>query len=355
MEIYLDYAATTPVFPEAVREAEKAMIKDFGNPSSIHKKGENALKIINDARIKIAREIGCKPSEIIFTSGATESNNLALGLKWRKILISAIEHPSVMVPAKESDAVEISVDKSGLINLEELERKVGKGDLVSIMHVNNIFGTIQDLEAIAKICRKKGAIFHTDAVQSFGKLKIDVRKGIDLLSASAHKIGGIKGTGFLYVREGLKINPLIKGSGQERGTRSGTENVPGIAAFAKALEVQKKENTGRIRRLRDKLIRNLESLGGKINGDKEKRIWNNVHVSFPGNDNEGIVIALSMKGIYLSTGSACESKKAKEDYILKAIGLKKEEIDSGIRITLGHATKEKDITELLKELRKILR
>lgn len=363
-DIYLDYAATAPVFSEAVKEAVKTLMSDYGNPSSLHRKGEDALKIITDARKAISREINCRPEEIIFTSGATESNNLAFRVKSkkRKIFVSSIEHPSVMQAAEHLvsqgyKVIKIPVNRLGLVDIEFLHKEVDdKTLLVSVMHVNNIFGVIQDLESIGKICRNNKALFHTDAVQSFGKLKIDVNKiGVDMLSVSAHKIGGLKGTGFLYVRKGIDLQPIILGSGQERGMRSGTENVPGIAGFAKALEMQRKVDAEKIRKLRDKLMTGLERLGGKINGSKDRRIWNNVHVSFPGKDNEGIVLALSLKGIYVSTGSACESKKSREDYILKAIGLREDYIRSGIRITLGHETKEKEIQTILDEIKKILR
>lgn len=363
-EIYLDNAATTPVYPEAVREMEKTMLKSYGNPSSIHNKGEEAFKLISDARKKIADDINCKPEEIIFTSGATESSSLALSFKSKKkkIFVSSIEHPSVMENAFKLEVggyeiIKIPVDNLGIVDFNFLEKMIDANTfLVSVMHVNNIFGTIQDIGRIGKLCRKRGALFHTDAVQSFGKLKIDVKEMcVDMLSASAHKIGGPKGTGFLYIRTGLVLEPIIVGSGQERGMRSGTENVPGIVGFAKALEMQKKVNGNEIEKLRNNLILGLEKIGGKINGDKKKRIWNNVHVSFSGKDNEGIVLALSLKGIYVSTGSACESKKTKEDYILRAIGLNKREIDSGIRITLGKDTTEKDVERLLKEIKNLLR
>ncbi|NCO11209.1 cysteine desulfurase NifS [Candidatus Pacearchaeota archaeon CG_4_9_14_0_2_um_filter_39_13] len=353
-EVYLDYAATTPVYPEVVKVVNRFMEKDYGNPGSLHDKGQQALKAISEARKRIALEIGCRPEEVIFTSGATEANNIALRCSGRKkILVSAIEHPSVMETAKNwaGKLVIIPVDENGFVDTGFIEKEADENSLVSVMHVNNIFGTIQDIDEIGKICRKKKALFHTDAVQSFGK--VNFGNSFDLLSASAHKIGGPKGIGILVAKKNAKLDPWTYGGGQEFGLRSGTENVPGIMGFAKALEMQKKADWRKIERLRDKLIEGLEKLGSKINGSKDKRIWNNIHFSFPGRESEETVLALSLKGLYVSTGSACDSKKT-EEYVLKAIGLKKDEIESGIRITLGWKTKEEHVDLLLKELRKIL-
>lgn len=363
--IYLDDAATTKVDRKVVNEMNKFYIDEYGNPSSMHDIGENARRCIDDARKKIALELNCKLDEIVFTSGSTESNNLAffglsrslLGKKRRKIIISSIEHSSIFaicdVLKKEGyKIIEISVDKSGLIDMDKLENEIDDNTLlVSIMHVNNEIGVVQDIEKIGKICREKKALFHTDCAQSFGKLKIDVWKmNVDLLSCGAHKIGGPKGIGLLYVREGVKIEPIIYGGGQERGLRGGTENVPGIIGFFKALELIKRENKDKIGKIRDYFISGLEKLGGVINGGKEKRIYNNVNVSFSGKDAERIVLSLSQKGIMCSTGSACESRNKKETRVLKAIGLNREEIDGSIRFTINWETTMKDIDFVLKVL-----
>src|SRR3989344_3468298 len=306
---YLDAAATTPIYYEVEKEMKKV---GYGNPSSLHLIGEKAKKCLESARKKIAEEINCKPKEIYFTSGGTESNNLALqgiahSMKKRKIIISSIEHPSVNETAnylfsQGFKVVRVRVDSEGLIDFNSLEKNLSKGvALVSVIHVNNIIGTIQDLKKIGELCKKAGAIFHTDAVQSFGKIKIDVGGcNISLLSASAHKIGGPKGIGILYVRDGINLSPLFFGGGQERGLRSGTENVSGVVGFAKALEITRKLNKKAIERSRDFLIEKLEILDMKINGSREKRIYNNVNFMVPGVEADTLVVFLSRIGIYLS-------------------------------------------------------
>ncbi|MBS3071885.1 cysteine desulfurase [Candidatus Pacearchaeota archaeon] len=368
-EYYLDNAASTKVSKKVVAEIEKFYTEDYGNPGSIHKLGEKAAKAINEARIKLAKEINAKPNEIYFTSGATESNNWALfGLaktskEKKKIVISSIEHPSVLETTRQLERwgfeiIQIKVNSEGIVNVEEFEGILKKHSenilIVSVIHVNNIIGTIQDIGKIGELCAKYKILFHTDAVQSFGKLKIDVRKmNIDLLSASAHKIGGPKGIGLLYVKENVKIEPLIYGGGQERGIRSGTENVSGIIGFSKALEIANKINKEKVRKVRNKLIFDLEKIEGKLNGSKEERIYNNVHVSFKV-DGETLVIALSQEGIYVSAGSACESKKEREDHVLKAIGLKDEDIKGSIRITLNEDFREKDVSYIVDSIKKII-
>jgi len=373
-KLYLDEAATTSVYPEVVKLMEKFYLKEYGNPSSLHALGERAMKAIIEAKKAIAKEINCSPGEVIFTSGATEANNLAiLGLartnkNKRKIIISAIEHPSIneAVDYKRKEGYEvlnIPVDGSGLILLDELEKAIDDNILlVSIIHGNNIIGTIQDIEKIGQLCRRKKVVFHTDATQTFGKEKIDVKKmNISLLSASAHKIHGPKGIGFLYVRDGVKIEPLIYGGGQEKGIRSGTENVPAIVGFSKALELYRKENKknrNKIRKMRDSLMIELEKIGGRINGSREKgkRLDNNIHVSFDKDvDNETLVYRLSGKGIYVSAGSACDSKKEKEDHVLKAIGLSDERIRGSIRITIGNDVSEGDVERVVREISRIVR
>lgn len=363
--IYLDDAATTKVQKKVVDEMNKFYLEDYGNPSSMHQIGENARRFMDFARKRMALELNCKPEEIIFSSGSTESNNLAffglsrnaLGNKRRKIIISSIEHSSIFaisdILKKEGyKIIEIPVDKCGLIDIGKLENEIDDNTLlVSIMHVNNEIGVIQDIERIGKICREKRALFHTDCAQSFGKLKIDVKKmNIDLVSCGAHKIGGPKGIGLLYVRHEIQIEPIIYGGGQERGLRGGTENVPGIIGFSKALELIKRENKERVRKIRDYFISGLEELGGVINGSKEKRIYNNVNVSFIGKDGERIVLGLSGKGIMCSTGSACESRNKKETRVLKAIGLNRGEIDGSIRFTIDGETTMEDIDFVLKVL-----
>ena len=369
-KIYLDNAATTKVRKEVVSEMQKYMLEEYGNPSSQHELGIKAREAIDSARTKIVREIDAKLGEIYFTSGGTESNNLAIiGLAKanpgkKTIIISSIEHPSIVEPCKYLEdqgykIIKIRVNKEGIIDIDELEKliKTNSDDLllVSIMQVNNIIGTIQPVEEIVNLCKEKRVLFHTDAVQSFGKLKIDVKKmNIDLLSASGHKINGPKGVGFLYIRAGIKINPLVYGGGQEKGLRNGTENVPGIVGMARALELQKKINKEKIRKVRDLLINELENIGGKINGSKKMRIYNNINVSFPV-DAGNLVAYLSNKGIYVSTGSACESKKEREDETLKAIGLNKKRMDGSIRITLNEEINVEDLDRIVREIEKMIR
>ncbi|MBI2632539.1 cysteine desulfurase [Candidatus Pacearchaeota archaeon] len=354
--IYFDNGATTPIYKEVVNEIEYYSIKEYGNPSSPHWLGEYAQEAINNARKELAAEIGAKAQEIVFVSGGTEANNLGLRgiapLKKgkNKILISAIEHSSIYEVAQyikslNYDVREIPVNRYGIIDLNYLEKNIDENTLiVSVMHVNNEIGVIQNIKEIGALCKKKGAIFHTDAVQSFGKERINVRdSGIDLLSASAHKIGGPKGIGFLYVKDGIELKPLIIGGGQEAGRRGGTENVPGIMGFAKALEITNKVNKDKIKSLRDYLMSKFEKIGGKINGSKEERIYNNVNVSFQGIDAENLVLFLSQKGVMSSTRSACLSKQQKENRVLLALGLNKDEIKGSLRFVLNEFITKKDI------------
>lgn len=366
--IYLDNASTTPVYKEVAAEMEKYMLNEYGNPSSAHIMGENAQKAIESAKKIIASEIGAKPWEIIFTSGGTESNNLALqGLskanpKKKKIIISAIEHSSIYGLCKEMreegyEIVEIPVDKEGITDFSVLQREIDSNTLVvSIMHTNNEIGVLQDIKKIGNLCRQKGVLFHTDAVQSFCKEKIDVNSmNISLLSASGHKIGASKGIGFVYIRERIKIEPIMLGGSQESGLRAGTQNVPAIMGFAKAVEITKKIDKNKMKSLRDYFISNLIKIGGKINGSIEKRLYNNINASFSGIDDEEVLLKLSEKGIMCSTRSACTSKQKKENRILQAIKLSKKEIDGALRFSLGIETSKKDVDYVISELRKLIK
>ncbi len=367
--LYFDNAATTPVRKEVVSVMNKVMLTNYGNPSSAHAIGDTASKLLFDSRVKIARAIGSKVYELYFTSGTTESNNLAIqGLakanpEKKKIIISSIEHPSVRetclsLKSKGYNIVEIPVSSEGFVDLNFLERNIDKNTLlVSVIHANNIFGTIQNLNKIGDICKSKKVFFHTDCAQSFGKMKILVHDwNIDFLSASAHKIGGPKGVGFLYVRDGIKISPLIYGGEQENGIRSGTENVSGIVGFANASELSLKNDWNEVSEIRDYLISKLEILGGKIIGTYGRnRLGNNIFVSFTGINGEDLMYNLSNVGIYVSTGSACDSKKEKEDSSLIAIGLNKELIKSSIRISLPFDVSKKDADYFLSILRKFIK
>lgn len=368
--IYLDNSSTTKVYDEVVKEMNKCFSVDYGNPGSANLLGENALMAINECRKKIAIELGCRAEEIIFTSGATESNNLALlgvvnankDKKKNKIVISKIEHSSIYETAMELkkrgyNVKEIGVFRSGLLYMEELEREIDdKTLIVSIVHGNNEIGVLQNLSKIGKICKNKGVIFHTDCAQSFGKVKIKAKDfGIDLLSASGHKIHGPKGIGLLFVRTGVKISPLIFGGGQEKGMRSGTENVAGIVGFSKALDIIVKSDKEKVKDMRDYFIGELEKIGGRINGDKEKRLYNNINVCFSGKNADELVLKLSLRGIMCSARSACLNKNESENRTLKAIGLTNKEIKGSLRFVLSEFNTKKEIDYVVNVLSNLLK
>ena len=373
-KIYLDYAATTPVDQRVIRAMLPYLNKKFGNTMSLHGFGQTAKSALEESREEVAGLIGAKPNEIIFTSSATESNNLALkGIafanrnKGNHIVISAIEHPCIMESARwlEKQGFKITrlkVDKQGLINPADVREVIEKGTiLVSIIHASNEIGTIQNISEIGKICREKGIYFHTDAVQSFGKIPIDVNKmNVDLLSASSHKMYGPKGAAILYVREGTKIEPILHGGGQESGLRSSTVNVAAIVGMAQACKIAKKEMKKEAQReikLRDKLIKGvLEKIpGSHLNGHPQKRLPNNANFWFENVEGESIIIQLDLSGIAASTGSACSSVKLEPSHILLAIGLKHEQAHGSLRLTLGRWTKTSEIDYLLKVLPGIIK
>jgi len=375
--IYLDYAATTPVDPRVAKAMTPFLSEKFGNTMSLHSFGQEAKIALEESRQTVADLINAKPNEIIFTSSATESNNLALkgiamsvpkGLpkNGRKvhIVISSIEHHCIDETAKwlakGLEVTKIPVDKFGKINPEDIKNAIRPETiLVSIIHASNEIGTIQDIAEIGKICRERKVYFHTDASQSFGKIAIDVKKmNIDLLTASSHKIYGPKGAGLLYIREGIRVAPLLHGGGQENGVRSSTVNVPAIVGFAKAVEIYKKEakkENQKLTKLRDKLIKGLLKIDGThLNGDSKNRLPNNVNVRFDFVEGESLVIQLDMEGIACSTGSACSSTTLEPSHVLLATGLRPEQAHGSLRITLGRWTTEKDIDYLLKVLPKIV-
>ena len=392
-KIYLDYAATTPVDPRAMEAMEPFFNKKFGNTMSLHSFGQEAKMALEKSRETVADLIGAKANEIIFTGSATESNNLALkGValankdKRRHIIISQIEHPCVMESANwlERQGFEITrlpVDKYGLVNPLDVRKTIKKNTiLVSIMHANNDIGTIEPITEIGKICRKKGVYFHTDAVQSFGKIPIDVQKmNIDLLTASSHKMYGPKGAALLFVRRGTRIEPLLHGGGQEMGLRSSTVNVAAIVGFAKAGEICKKEiypvkspagsggspeakfngagkENERLIKLRNKLINGVLKIKGVyLNGHPKKRLPNNTNFRFSFIEGESLVMRLDLKGIAVSTGSACSSAKLEPSHVLLATGLDSREAHGSLRITLGRWTKERDIDYLLKILPEVVK
>jgi cysteine desulfurase len=371
--IYLDYAATTPVDPKILEIMKPYFLSRFGNASSLHKFGQEAKRALEDSRESIARLINAEPEEIIFTSGGTESDNMAIEeivypnmVKGKHVITSKIEHPAILETCEfiESDGFNvtyINVDKTGMVNPDDVKKAINdKTTLVTVMHANNEIGTIEPIEEIGKTCRKEGVVFHTDAVQTFGKIPIDVKKmNIDLLTGSAHKIYGPKGVGFLYVRKGIGITPLIHGGGQEFGKRSGTENIAGIVGFGAAAEIARKEmkkESARELKLRDYLIKNVLKIeNSHLNGHPVKRLPNNANFWFDFIEGESLITHLDFYGIAASTGSACSSKSLEPSHVLRAIGLKHEQAHGSLRLTLGKYTKRSDIDYVLSVLPKVVK
>ena len=367
--IYLDNAATTAVDERVLKAMMPYFSEKYGNASSLHQKGQEAKMALEEAREIIAKSINAKPDEIIFTSGGTESNNLAIkGLAFsypekKHIIISKIEHDCVLNACKflESKGYKINylnVDKEGFIDLKELEKLITHDTLiVSIIHGNNEIGTIQDLSSIGKLCREKKVFFHTDACQSYTKTFIDVNKqNLDLVTLNAHKIHGPKGVGALYLRTGIKVVPIAHGGGHEKNRRSGTENIPGIVGFATAVRIANKSDVEKMRKLRDKLIAGLEKISGsKLNGARgEKRLVNNINFLFENVEGEAVGGYLDAEGIASSTGSACSSKSLEPSHVLLAIGLKPEQAHGSLRLSLSKFNTEEEINLVLEKLPKII-
>ncbi len=364
--VYLDHAATTPVDSEVIEEMLPFFRKKFGNASSLHSWGREARQALEQSRQKVAKLINADADEIIFTGSGTESDNLAIkGIAFKHgkghIITSKIEHPAVLETCKylEKKGFEISylpVDRYGLVNVEKMKEEIRDDTiLISIMHANNEIGTIEPVEEIGKIAKKHGIVFHTDAVQTAGKIELDMKKmNVDLLSISSHKIYGPKGVGALYIRRGIKLEPILHGGGHEHGIRSSTENIAGVVGFAKACELAKvrlKKDTAKMIRLRDKIIKNvLEIEEAYLTGHPEKRLPNNASFYFKGIEGESLVLMLDAKGIAASTGSACSSKKLQASHVLLAIGVKPEDAHGSLRLTLGRENEEEDVDYLLNVL-----
>ncbi len=360
MKVYMDNGATTKIDPRVLEEMMPFLKEKYGNPSSIHTVGQEAKIALEESREKIAKTINAEPEEIIFTSGGTESDNMAiLGTYKTSVITSAIEHPAVINVCKTLNHKIIKVNQDGIVDLKSLEKEIEKDSLVTIMFANNEIGIIQPVKEISKIVKKKGAIFHTDAVQAFGKIPIDVKElGIDLMSLSSHKIYGPKGVGTLYVRKGIKIKPLFKGGGQEDKLRSGTENVAGIVGFAKAAELaveEMKEDNIRLIKMRDKLIKGLLSIPNtRLNGHASNRLSNNINISFDFIEGEGLVLHLDSKDIYCSTGSACSSNKLEPSHVLTALGLSAEQAHGSLRLTLGRFNKMEEVDYVLENVKPVV-
>ncbi len=338
----------------------------YGNPSSLHTFGQEARHAIEEARRIIASFIGAKPEEIIFTSGGTESNNFAVkGVAYARrgkgnhIITSKIEHHAVLEPCHflEEQGFEVTrvpVDEYGLVDPADVKKAItDRTILISVMHANNEIGTVQPIEEIGKVAREKGVYFHTDAVQTFGHLPLNVDNlNVDLLSASGHKLYGPKGVGMLYVRKGVRMLPFMHGGDQEAGRRASTHNVPGIVGFGKAVEIAGGEmgkETGQIAVLRDRLIKGiLERIGhSRLNGHPAMRLPNNVNVSILYIEGEAMLLNLDMEGIACSTGSACTSSNLEPSHVLGAIGLTSELAHGSLRFTLGKQTSKEDIDYVL--------
>lgn len=372
--IYLDYAATSPMDPR-VLEAMLPYFKDeFGNASSIHQLGQGARRAIDDARNACMSFLGAfSPHEILFTGSGTESCNMAIygaafarQNKGKHLVVSAIEHPAVLEPARYLrdnfgfTLTEVPPDSEGIVQPEAVEAAVQPDTvLVSLMYANNEVGTLQPIKKVAKLCRERGILFHTDACQAPGYLNLDVQYlGVDLLTLNGSKIAGPKGIGLLYVREGVQITPLILGGGQEFRMRGGTENTALIVGFAKALEFTlegSKEEAARIGVLRNRLLEKLLAIPGlTLNGSREKRLENNINIHVPGQSGETLVMRLDIEGLAASSGSACSSGKTEPSHVLLAMGQSPQKASESLRLTLGHGTAGKDVDEAAKLLLRVL-
>ncbi len=371
--IYLDNAATTRTAPEVVEAMLPYFTEQYGNPSAIYSLGSAGKKAINEARRTIAAAIGAKPEEIYFTAGGTEADNWALKAaaeccagKGRHIITTKIEHHAVLHACGylEKNGYEVTyldVDRDGILDPEALKEAIRPDTvLISVMFANNEIGTIQPIREIGAIARERGILFHTDAVQAFGQVPIDVEEmHIDMLSASAHKLNGPKGTGMLYIRSGLKIRSFIHGGAQEKGVRAGTENVPGIVGFAAAVRralSRMEEKAGRERELRDYLIRRIEGEIPycRLNGHREKRLPGNVNISFRFIEGESLLIMLDMRGVCASSGSACTSGSLDPSHVLLAIGLEHEEAHGSLRMTLSEENTQEELDEVVGHLAEIV-
>lgn len=371
--IYLDNNATTKTDEEVVKTMMPYLLDNYGNPSSIYKLGRENRKVVEESREKIAEILNCKPDEIYFTSGGSESDNTAIrGIaysyknKGNHIITSKIEHPAVLETCKqlEKEGFEvsyISVGENGIINLEELKNAIKPTTtLITIMFANNEIGTIQPIEEIGKIAKEHNIIFHTDSVQAIGSVEIDVEKlNIDSLSLSAHKFYGPKGIGVLYVKKGIKFNKFINGGHQEKNKRAGTENVAGIVGLSKAMELAYRdleEHNKKIKELRDYYVSQVKEKIPyiKINGDMEKRLPGNSNISFRFIEGESLLLNLDLKGICASSGSACTSGSLDPSHVLLAIGLPHEIAHGSLRISIGKYNTKEEIDYVVESLVEIV-
>ncbi|HDP97103.1 MAG TPA: cysteine desulfurase NifS [Euryarchaeota archaeon] len=370
--IYLDNSATTRTDDRVIDDMILFMREGYGNPSSLHSFGREANRAVQEARQRVAGLIGAQPDEIIFTSGGTESDNLALkgyalanGRKGGHIITSSIEHHAVLEPCRylEKIGFEVTflpVDEFGMISTASVEEAIRKDTvLISIMHANNEIGTVQPIDAIAKLANEKGVPFHTDAVQTVGRIPLDVSNGISMLSMSGHKFHGPKGVGALFVRKGIRLETQMHGGGQEKGVRSSTENVPAIVGMGKAAEIAGEEFDAESRRqvrIRDMIIDGvLESVPRSfLNGHRSERLPNNAHFRFDFIEGEGIVLHLDMRGIAVSTGSACSTSSLEPSHVLLATGLMPHQAHGSLRISLGRFNTEEEARIFLDNISEVV-
>lgn len=368
-KIYLDHNATTPLHPEVLNAMLPALQDNFGNPSSIHSFGRSARVQLDEAREKVARLIGASSSEIIFTSGGTEANNLALlGValkdKEKKIITSKTEHPSVLNPCRqlEEQGVEVhylDVDRFGRIDINNLESQITESTaLISLQHANSETGVLQDIKKISELARSNGVLFHTDAVQSVAKIELDLKDyPVDMLSISAHKFNGPKGVGALFLRKGTPaLFAPVSGGSQEKKRRGGTENVAGIIGFGKACEIAIKRvstlEVSRVAELKDYFYNKVYEMipGTELFGDMQNSLPNTLNLGFAGVEGDTLLIAMDMEGVAVSTGSACSSGTGLPSPVLQAMGLPDNKINSSIRFSLGCSTTKTELDSVLKTL-----
>ena len=371
--IYADHAATTKTSAAAKTAMIACMDESWGNPSSLYTLGQKANEVLQDARERIARCIGAEGRELYFTSGGIEADNQAIrsAAYWGKkkgkchIISTAIEHHAVLhtLNRLKEEGFEITllgVDESGIVKVEDVAAAIREDTaLVTVMYANNEIGTIQPIREIGALCREKGVVFHTDAVQAVGHLPIDVAAdNIDMLSLSGHKFHGPRGVGALYVRKGLPLRPLIEGGAQERGKRAGTENLPAIAGMAAALEeacAQMESNNAKLRVLRDRLIEGLSEIPHSVlNGDRRKRLPGNVNFCFEGIEGESLLLLLDDRGISASSGSACTSGSLDPSHVLLAIGRPHEVAHGSLRLSLGEENTPEEIETIIKETKDVV-
>ncbi|MFH1849609.1 MAG: cysteine desulfurase family protein [archaeon] len=368
MKVYLDHGATTPVDPKVVEAMLPYYTETYGNASSLHQFGREAKEALERSRDTIAKSINADPAEIIFTSGGSESDNLAIkgivpAKKGSHIITSAIEHPAVLNTCQTLEkngcrVTYLGVDAEGFVNPDDVAEAISRNTaLVTVMHANNEIGTIEPIREIGKICGEHDVPFHTDAVQSYTKVPIDVKKDfLDMMSVSAHKIHGPKGIGAMYVKEGTRPSKQIEGGHHEHDLRAGTENIPGIVGFAKAAEIARGRHVDYMTGLRDHLIRGV--IGGlsdvKLNGPKKLRLCNNANVSIRYVEGESMLLHMDIKGVALSTGSACSSQSLEPSHVLTAIGLRRDVAHGSLRMTLGRENTRDEIDYTVESLKEIV-